>query len=309
LIQFEQITNEIKVPRTSSRTLYSRLYLRDGQSCVVSGLFDDSVTKSIRKFPFLADIPVFGWLFTNPSSTNDKSEILFVYTPTVMRTSGQKVAALVPRPGLPETETYLKQVGLNGQKVSKLPYDAGKSDAKPGSEVVTPETPMPASATVETKASSATVRPSSATVESSSDEVALPLKSKPEIEQRKGTVEKPQKIKAETKPAPVSETKATTSAPLPELPLSTGSGESFYPPVVQDSSGVTKPAPANFPPSNPKKNGLTSDLKLRREDTNTDTTSGTSSSQSPAQPAVDTMPPAAILPVPPPSSTGPLTAP
>jgi Flp pilus assembly secretin CpaC len=284
---FVKVTNEISVPRVASRSLYSRLYLKDQQSCVVSGLFDDSTTNSIRKLPGLADIPLLGWLFTNPSTKKDRLEILFVYTPTVQRTSGAPVENLIPRPRMPETDAFMKQLGMNKTKFkNKTPFDAGMpKETPPAMEVPSGPAPMKS-------------EPAPASVRD------VPVQTK--------ALNQGAALSTESAPA------SSPSIPLPEMPLSKGSGDSFYPPLMQQGGMPATQKPYEFPNSNTAKPGVTSELKLRKDDE-----TGTSQmvpnpvptpttilrQNPPAQPVIDIAPPATDIPVPASTDTGPATPP
>jgi Flp pilus assembly secretin CpaC/osmotically-inducible protein OsmY len=116
-------------PRTSDRFTSNRTHLRDGQSLVVAGLFDDRFRKDVRSLPFLAQIPLFGWLFQNPVTTSDTSELFVIYTPQIVRMSDQD-AIRVPRPKMPELNDFVNQETNVIPQVEPVMYP-GKMQERP----------------------------------------------------------------------------------------------------------------------------------------------------------------------------------
>jgi pilus assembly protein CpaC len=57
----------------------------DGQSFAIGGLIRNNDTTSIKAFPFLGELPVIGALFRSTQFQNDRSELVFVITPRLVR--------------------------------------------------------------------------------------------------------------------------------------------------------------------------------------------------------------------------------
>ncbi|HDM09036.1 MAG TPA: tetratricopeptide repeat protein [Desulfobacteraceae bacterium] len=72
-----------------TRMANSTLGVRDGEPVVIGGLISDEERRTIRKVPFLGDIPVLGHLFTNLDTRKVKTDIIMTITPMVLR--GQKI--------------------------------------------------------------------------------------------------------------------------------------------------------------------------------------------------------------------------
>lgn len=73
------------VPGLRTRRAKTQLELDDGQSFAIAGLFRDDITQAISKVPMLGDIPILGALFRSTSFQNDKTELVIVVTPEIMR--------------------------------------------------------------------------------------------------------------------------------------------------------------------------------------------------------------------------------
>jgi len=72
-------------PSFTVRRVSTTVQLHDGQSFAIAGLIKNNVTESIRRFPILGDIPILGALFRSSSFQNDKTELLFVVTPRLVK--------------------------------------------------------------------------------------------------------------------------------------------------------------------------------------------------------------------------------
>lgn len=86
------------VPALLSRRAETVLELSPGQTFAMAGLVDNTLSKSINKVPFLGDIPILGELFRSEEMRQDRSELLVLVTPHIVRpTDG-------PPPELPTGE-------------------------------------------------------------------------------------------------------------------------------------------------------------------------------------------------------------
>jgi general secretion pathway protein D len=68
-----------------SRNASTTLRLKDGETQVLAGLISDEDRSSASKVPGLGDIPLLGRLFSNHRDENNKSEIVLLITPRILR--------------------------------------------------------------------------------------------------------------------------------------------------------------------------------------------------------------------------------
>ena len=68
-----------------SRRAKTTVQLVDGQSFAIGGLLKNNTTTNIKAFPFLGELPVVGALFRSTEFQNDKSELVFVITPRLVK--------------------------------------------------------------------------------------------------------------------------------------------------------------------------------------------------------------------------------
>jgi pilus assembly protein CpaC len=73
----------IEIPGLSVRRATTVVELRDGQSFVVAGLFQQEYDNSLRQLPFLGDIPVIGALFRSARWRRNETELVIIVTPKV----------------------------------------------------------------------------------------------------------------------------------------------------------------------------------------------------------------------------------
>ena len=71
--------------RLGTRTAQTNLRLRDGETQVLAGLINDSDRETFSKVPGLGDLPGIGRAFGNTVRNRDKSEIVLLITPRVLR--------------------------------------------------------------------------------------------------------------------------------------------------------------------------------------------------------------------------------
>ena len=65
--------------------------LADGQSFAIAGLFRDDITQSVSKFPVLGDLPILGVLFRSTEFKKNKTELLIVVTPRIVRPGQERL--------------------------------------------------------------------------------------------------------------------------------------------------------------------------------------------------------------------------
>lgn len=118
------------LPSFTSRRAKTTVQLQDGQSFAIGGLIKNNTTTNIRAFPVLGEIPILGALFRSTDFQTDRSELVFVITPRLVKPLPADFA-------LP-TDNYVapsrKELILDG----KL---EGTSSERPASEVKKPASP------------------------------------------------------------------------------------------------------------------------------------------------------------------------
>ena len=62
----------------------TNLLVKDGDTAVIAGIYTTRKGISDRKVPWLADIPILGYLFKFKRSTTDREEVLVFITPRVV---------------------------------------------------------------------------------------------------------------------------------------------------------------------------------------------------------------------------------
>ena len=73
------------LPSFTSRKAATTIQLIDGQSFAVGGLIKNNSTANVKAFPVLGELPVIGALFRSTEFQSDKSELVFVVTPRLVK--------------------------------------------------------------------------------------------------------------------------------------------------------------------------------------------------------------------------------
>ncbi len=90
-LEVSSITNTIRSSagtltyQIGTRNAATALRLRDGETQVLAGLINDEDRRSANKVPGLGDLPIVGRLFSSNSDTANKTEIVLLITPRVVR--------------------------------------------------------------------------------------------------------------------------------------------------------------------------------------------------------------------------------
>ena len=79
-------------PTTLKRTIETTVIVKDGNTIVIGGLIDDSITQTEYKVPCLGDIPLMGWLFKSVSDSAEKTNLYVFLTPRVIKNPAEAEA-------------------------------------------------------------------------------------------------------------------------------------------------------------------------------------------------------------------------
>jgi general secretion pathway protein D len=153
-----EVSNIVKevVGKTNSNTLTyqigtrnanTTLRLHDGETQILAGLISNEDRSSASKVPGLGDFPLLGRLFSSHSDTKNKTEIVLLITPHVMRNINRPDAgkieffsgtdAAVGRVGRPFRTDGESSVGKRAEPV------APQGERQPPASVVVPGLPEP----------------------------------------------------------------------------------------------------------------------------------------------------------------------
>lgn len=137
-------SNSSILPSFTTRRASTTVQLRDGQSFAIAGLIKNNVTETITRFPILGSIPILGALFRSTEFQNDKTELLFVITPRLVK-------PLPPDYKLP-TDNFIeptkKEFFIGGKLEGKsdepgAPAPTNPAPATPPADGVKPESAEP----------------------------------------------------------------------------------------------------------------------------------------------------------------------
>ena len=71
-------------PDINKREAKTKVLVRNGQTAVIGGVYQADSTESEGGVPWLRKLPVFGWLFKEKKTDNDKTEMLVFITPRIL---------------------------------------------------------------------------------------------------------------------------------------------------------------------------------------------------------------------------------
>ncbi|HYR35270.1 MAG TPA: secretin N-terminal domain-containing protein [Burkholderiales bacterium] len=126
-----------------TRNTSTTLRLHDGETQVLAGLISNEDRRSSSQVPGLANLPVAGRLFQNKEDTNNKTEIVLLITPRVIRNVERSEARLEEFNSGTEAEVGGGSLGL--PSAIPAPLSAPAAPAQPPvSTPATPQAPAPA---------------------------------------------------------------------------------------------------------------------------------------------------------------------
>lgn len=106
----------ISSPTISNRSLDTQLSLEDGQTAVLGGLMQDTITSKETGVPLLKDIPFIGSVFSSNAISSDRTELLVLITAYIMRGQEDKKAFVDSL-----TREINSSLGQSGSLITLLP--------------------------------------------------------------------------------------------------------------------------------------------------------------------------------------------
>lgn len=104
----------VTIPDEVTNELVANVMVRDGQTIVLGGLFRESTKATRRQVPVVGDIPLIGAAFRGHDDNIDRSEIIFLITPSIVSDS------ILANQGA-EGEKYVEAV-RTGSREGLLPF-------------------------------------------------------------------------------------------------------------------------------------------------------------------------------------------
>ena len=127
-------------PSFTVRRVATTVQLRDGQSFAIAGLIKNNVTENIRRFPILGEIPIIGALFRSSSFQEDKTELLFVVTPRLVKPLPPDFALPTDHFNKPGKAEFFLNGKLEGKPAEPAAEESlAQSSPAPQSDTATPD--------------------------------------------------------------------------------------------------------------------------------------------------------------------------
>jgi pilus assembly protein CpaC len=98
-----------RIPALSTRRTETELELRSGQTFAIAGLLNNTLNSTLQKIPGIGDIPILGQLFRSKAAQKDRTELVVMITPEILRTESPGVTDALPR----MNEPYLSPTPQN----------------------------------------------------------------------------------------------------------------------------------------------------------------------------------------------------
>ncbi|MCE3262185.1 MAG: outer rane channel protein [Pseudoduganella sp.] len=116
------------LPSFTTRRASTVVQLYDGQSFAIGGLIKNNSTTNIKAVPVLGEVPVLGALFRSNDFQNDRTELVFVITPRLVKPLPPDFAERLPTAQVTDP-TRTARI-LSG-KLEGMPPDSGKPATQP----------------------------------------------------------------------------------------------------------------------------------------------------------------------------------
>ncbi|HWX12201.1 MAG TPA: type II and III secretion system protein family protein [Trinickia sp.] len=133
------------LPLITTRRASTTVQINDGESFAIGGLISSNITGTLKAFPGLGEVPVIGALLRSTSFQQDRSELVFVITPHLVKPLPNSHYPLPTDSFTPTNEADVYATGNmegeeRGPASAKSPRPAD-DDARNGSSTLPPSAP------------------------------------------------------------------------------------------------------------------------------------------------------------------------
>jgi len=119
--------DEISINKTEAVT---SLVAQDGDTIIIGGLIQEDTSNSKDGLPFLSKIPIIGNLFGNTTDKKNRTELIILLTPHVIKTLQEAVDVTTGYVDRYEGSAKDKDINKFIQERSQQRKDSGNSDKK-----------------------------------------------------------------------------------------------------------------------------------------------------------------------------------
>lgn len=120
------------VPSFTTRRVQTSVQLMDGQSLAIAGLIKNNVKQAVDKVPGLGEVPVMGALFRSSEFQADRSELMFVITPRLVRPLDQNYILPTDSYTPPSRSEFYLGNKLEGSGHAEVPADRRNAPSATG---------------------------------------------------------------------------------------------------------------------------------------------------------------------------------
>ncbi len=111
------------LPSFTTRRAQTTVQLGDGQSFAIAGLIKNNVSSQIKGLPFLGEIPILGSLFRSTEFQSDRTELMFIITPRLVKPVTGDIALPTDNYQAPNRAEFHLNGQLEGSGRNDIPRD------------------------------------------------------------------------------------------------------------------------------------------------------------------------------------------
>jgi type II secretory pathway component GspD/PulD (secretin) len=110
-----EVDNALAVDTTEADTT---MMVKDGETIVLGGLIKNQKESTIKKIPFLGDIPILGYLFRNKKEEDVKQELIVFITPHILTDTNRQTISQK------EWQAFSERTGTEEKLTTSLSQEA-----------------------------------------------------------------------------------------------------------------------------------------------------------------------------------------
>lgn len=121
------------LPSFTTRKVQTSVQLMDGQSLAIAGLIKNNIKQAVERVPGLGEVPILGALFRSNEFQGDRTELMFVITPRLVKPLDPNYILPTDSYTPPSRAEQYFGIKLEGSGHEEIPADKRKASAQPAS--------------------------------------------------------------------------------------------------------------------------------------------------------------------------------
>ncbi|MEK7484235.1 MAG: type II and III secretion system protein, partial [Planctomycetota bacterium] len=130
--RFTSGQNTLDLPQVRSQSMITNVKIESGETIIIGGLYSENMSRTLRKIPFLGDIPLIGYFFKTSINQKSIDDLLIFISPRIVSSSGAISKELTDRLTQDRSDLEKEFYSISGEEPIKTDAPTKESQGNGG---------------------------------------------------------------------------------------------------------------------------------------------------------------------------------